>query len=83
MLYKEIQTYKWHYFILIIGLSFLLSLYVVSTNNLVQLGVAIATGLFYSTWGIIVHHSRILTMKLMLEYALFGILGAVILISLI
>lgn len=83
MLHQEITTHKYHYTLLIVAEAVLLSVFIGSHDQLIQLLAAIAVGAFYFIWGVITHAGRITTLSLMLEYAVVGLLGTIMLFVLI
>ncbi len=73
------------YFILAIGLSLAASLYLLFLNQPnIQIGIVIATGLFYILWAVI-HHAREgdIHPKVILEYTLIAALAIALMLTLI
>lgn len=83
MLHKELTKHKYHYTLLIIAEAILLSVFVGSKDQLVQVLCAVSVGIFYFFWGIITHAGQIRTARLMLEYAVVGLLGSSMLLVLV
>ncbi len=83
MLAQELRTHKYHYALLIILEALLLSLFVTTKDQLLQLILAVSVGLFYFTWGIVTHAGRLHTLRLMLEYAVVGLLASTMLVILV
>lgn len=80
---EEFRKHKYHYALLIFIQSLLLTIFVATRDQLLQHIAAVCIGVFYFLWGVIVHTGTLLTVRLMLEYAVIGFLGSVILIVLI
>lgn len=83
MIRHELTKRSHHYSILVLGLAFLLSLFLFVRSESSQMLTAFAVGLFYFLWGVFTHKGEITTLRLVLEYAVIGLLASVILISLI
>jgi hypothetical protein len=83
MLHREITKHKYHYSALIIVEAILLSIFVTNKDQLVQLMAAIGVGVLYFCWGVITHAGQIRTPRLMLEYAVVGLMGSLMLIVLL
>ncbi len=82
-MFKRIfKNHKYHYSLLVVVEAILLSLFVGSKDTLTQIVTALAVGIFYFVWGVITHAGQIRTPRLMLEYAVVGMLGTVMLIIL-
>ncbi len=83
MLQKDIEQHKYHYSSLIIVEAILLSIFVGSKDQVMQVVAAITVGAFYFIWGVITHAGQLKTPRLMLEYAVVGLLGSLMLIVLL
>ncbi|PWU22496.1 hypothetical protein C5B42_05775 [Candidatus Cerribacteria bacterium 'Amazon FNV 2010 28 9'] len=83
MVHQELTQHPYHYTALIIIEALLLSLYTTTTDSLLKTIFAILVGSAYAIWGISVHAGSIRTPRLVLEYAIVGLLGTLMLSFLI
>ena len=83
MLHKDVIHHKYHYGLLIVIEAILLSLFVTSHDQVTQGIIALTIGIFYFFWGVGTHAGSYRPLRLMLEYAVVGLLASVILIILI
>lgn len=83
MIHKELTEHKYHYTLLIIIESILLTLFVSTKDQVIQILCAVCIGIFYFIWGVSTHKGSYRPLRLMLEYAVVGLLATVILILLV
>ncbi len=83
LLHQDLSAHKYHYTLLIIVEAILLSVFVGSKDQVVQILAAFSVGLFYTAWGILSHAGELKTIRLMLEYAVVGLLGSLMLVILV
>ncbi len=83
MIKRELQKRSHHYILLIVGEAILFSSFVFVKNSPLQSFLAVVIGLFYFLWGVFTHQKEIKTFRLMLEYAVVGMLATVMLLSLL
>ena len=83
MIHQEIGHHAYHYTLLILVEAVLLSFFVVTKDQVIQLLLAAVVGLFYTIWGVSTHRGQLLTLRLVLEYATVGLLAAVMLAILV
>lgn len=83
MIHHELNAHKYHYTLLILIESILLSLFVTTKDQVIQLIFAVLIGVFYFLWGVRTHTGVYRPLRLMLEYAVVGLLATVILVVLI
>lgn len=82
---KSLKKYFPHYFSLIaIFVAGILGFYIFSYDKVFQIGIAVALGASYVSWGII-HHTihKDIYLSVILEYIAVAILGVTVVISLI
>lgn len=83
MLHKDLTKNKYHYTTLIVVEALLLSVFVASKDETMQIISAFSVGFFYFFWGVITHAGQVRTTRLMLEYAAIGLLGSLMLLILV
>lgn len=83
MLQKELYDHSHHYSLLIVLEAFLLSAFIVVEAVWLRILVALSIGILYALWGIYAHKGQLTTVRLVLEYALVGLLASTMLIVLI
>lgn len=83
LIHKDLTSHKYHYTLLIVVEALLLSIFIGSKDQMVQLLSAFSVGVFYTIWGFLSHAGEIRTLRLMLEYVSVGLLGTLILVLLV
>lgn len=83
MIKHEFSRHRYHYTLLIIVEAIILSLFINTHDQLMQIFLAITVGAFYFLWGVITHAGSYRPMRLMLEYAVIGLFASVMLIVLV
>lgn len=83
MVHEELTKHSHHYSLLIVVESVLLTLFLSLHDQTLQTVVALTIGVAYFFWGVITHAKEIQTTRLMLEYAVVGLLASLMLVILI
>lgn len=80
MIHQELTQKPHHYAVLLIGESLLFTAFVSTRDPVIQLLLSWAIGVFYFFWGVFSHEKALRTGRLMLEYALVGLLATMLLL---
>jgi hypothetical protein len=82
MIHRELTKHPHHYSLLIVFEALLLTLFLSSRDQTLQILLALLVGVAYFFWGILTHAGELRTSRLMLEYAIVGLLASLMLIIL-
>jgi hypothetical protein len=83
MIHRELSRHPHHYSLLIVIESVLLSLFLTQHDSTIQFLLAFLIGIFYFGWGIMTHAGEVKPLRLMLEYAVVGLLASTMLTILV